>query len=74
MRDRNFYPRLEQLEDRYTPSCVSDFVVPVAPLGDNVAPMAESGLPTSGPFFGQSVSQSWAIGFGDTVPLVAKTC
>ena len=74
MRDRNFYPRLEQLEDRCTPSCVSAAVVPQAPLGDSVAPMAHSGLPGNGYPFGQGVSQSLAIGFGNYVPNVAQSC
>jgi len=73
MRDRKFHPRLEQLEDRCTPSCVSDVVVPLAPLGDNVTPLVQSGLPGNGSPFGQAVS-GMAIGFGNLIPPLAQSC
>jgi hypothetical protein len=74
MRGRTFQPRLEQLEDRCTPSCVSAVVVPQAPLGDNVTPLVQSGLPGNGSPFGQVVSQDLAIGFGNYVPPLARSC
>jgi hypothetical protein len=66
--------RLEQLEDRCTPSCVSAAVVPLAPLGDNVTALVKSGLPGDGSPFGQTVSTGLAIGFGSFVPPLAQSC
>jgi hypothetical protein len=66
--------RLEQLEDRCTPSCVSAFVVPNAPLGDFVVPLVQAGLPGNVSPFGQTVSNTLAIGFGTSVPAVAHSC
>jgi hypothetical protein len=74
MCDHQYYPRLEQLEDRCTPSCVSAVVVPQAPLGDPVTALVQAGLPGGGSPFGQTVSQNLAIGFGTKVPVVAKSC
>jgi hypothetical protein len=74
MCDRNYHPGLEQLEDRCTPSCVSAAVVPLAPLGDNVTPLVQSGLPGSASPFGQVVSQDLAIGFGNYIPPLAQSC
>jgi hypothetical protein len=67
-------PRLEVLEDRCMPSCVSAFVAPSAPLGDPVTALVQSGLPGNGSPFGQTVSQDLAIGFGNSVPPLAKSC
>ena len=73
MRDRNFRPCLEPLEDRCTPSCVSAAVVGLAPLGDNVTPLVQSGLPGNGSPFGQVV-KDMAVGFGSYIPPLAQSC
>jgi hypothetical protein len=73
MCDRKYHPGLEQLEDRCTPSCVSAAVVPLAPLGDNVTPLVQSGLPGNGSPFGQVV-HDMAVGFGNYIPPLAQSC
>jgi hypothetical protein len=76
MRFRKCTLRLEQLEDRCTPSCVSAAVVPLAPLGDFVTGLVQSGLPGNGSPFGLSANPPGGLGtgFGNFVPPIAQSC
>ena len=75
MRSRTYRPQLERLEDRCTPSCVSDSVTPFAPLGGTVTLLVQAGLPGGGSTFGQDVMTATGTSlWGSNIAATAQTC